>query len=395
MKYLSAVDDCFLDEPNGMARIAWEVAKLMREQGHEVAMVATRADGGTEPFLSESAGIRIVRYPRPDLPALDPRKPQRTIAAAKRATREFLCGEQWDVVHLHTLYTSAGTMQGLGDGPRYVSTVHSPAGLEAQINWAREGVLGRVKSVFGRRLLDRLERKVLAGCEDIHVLSEFTQALLSTCQGIGRPMKVVPHWHRPELRRTHTRDEARLRLGWDADGKILFTVRRHGGRQGLEVAIEALAPLCGSGRCRFVVAGDGPRRRELQQLAAARGSGNSISFPGRLSEEELALSYEAADLFVLPSLALECFGLITIEALAFGCPVLASDAGAIPEVLTPILPEFIVPAGDPAALRAKAEAFLAGCLVAPPAEALVNYARTRFDRSVLAPKLLELLEGRV
>ena len=74
--------------------------------------------------------------------------------------------------------------------------------------------------------------------------------------------------------------------------------------------------------------------------------------------------------------------------------MLASDAGAIPEVLEPILPEFIVPAGSAAALRAKAEAFLDGELVAPSAEALVEHVHTRFDRSVIAPQLLELLEGR-
>jgi glycosyltransferase involved in cell wall biosynthesis len=394
MKYLSAVDDCFLDEPNGMARVAWETAKLMSERGHDVSMVATRADDGTEPFSSESDGIRIVRYPRPDLPALHPRKPQRTIAAAARATREFLAGEQWDVVHLHTLYTSAGTMHGLGAGPRYVATVHSPASPEAQINWAGEGLSGRAKSVFGRCLLNRLERDVLSGCESIHVLSEFTAALLSTCHDITRPIEVVPYWHRPELRRTHTRDEARRKLGWDVEGKIFFTVRRHGARQGIELAIEALAPLCASGRCRFVVAGDGPRRREFQELAATLGTGSSISFPGRISEEDLVLAYEAADLFVLPTLALECFGVITIEALALGCPVLASDAGAIPEVLAPILPEFIVPAGDSGALRVQAEAFLEERLVAPPAEVLANYARANFDRSALAPRLLKLLEGR-
>jgi glycosyltransferase involved in cell wall biosynthesis len=392
MKYLSAVDDCFLDIPNGMGRVAWDVAELMRDRGHDVTMLATRVDGGTESFVSESDGIRIARYSRPQLPALHLRKPERTIAVAESAAREFLGGERWDVVHLHTLYTAAGAMRALGSGPRYVSTVHSPAGLEARTNWAQEGIAGRVKALLGARWIDRIERETLAASAEIHVLSEFTASLLSTWQGIEQPMTVVPHWHRPELQRTHTPDEARRKLGWDPAEKILFTVRTHAVRQGLDVAIEALAPLCASARCRFVVAGDGPRRESFQRLARERGAGGAIEFPGRLSEEDLALSYEAADLFVLPTLALECFGLITIEALAFGCPVLASDAGAIPEVLAPILPEFIVPAGNVEALRAKVEAFLEGALVAPPAEALVEHVRTRFDRSVIAPQLLDLLE---
>ena len=52
----------------------------------------------------------------------------------------------------------------------------------------------------------------------------------------------------------------------------------------------------------------------------------------------MALWYEAADLFVLPTTALECFGLITMEAFAHGCPVLSTDAAAVPESMRPIMP---------------------------------------------------------
>jgi glycosyltransferase involved in cell wall biosynthesis len=375
-----------------MARVAWDIAQLVRGRGHQVAMLAARQDAVATADLREAEGIRIARYPRARLAALDPRRAPRTVAAAAAAARELL-GEPWDVVHLHSLFTAAGAIAAFGDQPRYVATVHSPAGLEARTNWARGRLLGRLKLLAGARVIDRYEHEILAKCETIHVLSEFTRGLLQSIHGVGERTVVIPHWHRRELARTHTRAAARDALGWPPHAPTFFTVRYHGVRQGLDVAIEALAPLCAERDVRFVLAGDGPRRRALERLAHNRGGEGRILFPGRLDERELSLAYEAADLFVLPTLALECFGLITQEALAFGCPVLGTDAGAIPEVLEPILPQLIVPAGDPDALRARAEDFLDGRLALPPERDLVAYVRDRFDGAKLAPRLLDLIEG--
>ena len=70
----------------------------------------------------------------------------------------------------------------------------------------------------------------------------------------------------------------------------------------------------------FYIGGDGELRPSLERLSAELGATEKIRFTGRLSDEDLLLAYQAADLFVLPTLALECFGLISIEAMSFGCP---------------------------------------------------------------------------
>ena len=127
-------------------------------------------------------------------------------------------------------------------------------------------------------------------------------------------------------------------------------------------------------------------------MARELGGDGCVRFTGRISDEALALSYEAADLFVLPTVALECFGLITLEAFAFGCPVLSTDSCALPETMQPILPDFIVPAGNVLALQQKVDDFLTGKLVPVPAEKLVEYLTEKYDESVVLPRLIKLLE---
>jgi glycosyltransferase involved in cell wall biosynthesis len=397
MNYLVAVDYCFLDMPGGMGRVAWDIAELARDQGHDVAMLCYTLPGKGEPrsTAARHEGIQIVRYPKPRLPGWHPRRDERTIAAAAQAVREHLGDRSWDVVHIHSAFTGAGAMRALGDRPRYLYTMHSPIALEQKFNWAIEGWTGRLKLMFGVSRLAALEGKLMKACSDIHTLSEFSRDWVEHYHGLGDRVAVIPHWRRSELVRTMTKAEARRRLGWPEDEPTFFTVRVHGPRYGLDVAIQAIAPLAVQRMCRFVVGGDGALRPALIELASSLGAGEQIIFPGRLSDEELILAYQAADAFILPTLALECFGLISIESLSFGCPVIATRVGAIPEVLTPILPDCLVPPGDVDALRGKIEAFLDGRLNLPGEDQLVEYVNANYDRGVIVPRILRLLAAPV
>lgn len=394
MRVLTVADYCFVDRPGGMARVAWDIAQLLRDRGHDVTYFAAvhpaRPDA---PACETHAGIRLVRYRRPDTPRFAPGRLERVIQAARSACQDVLADTHWDLVHIHSPITGAGVVRALGRGPRYVYTMHSPVVLEQQVNWSHQGLAGRLKLAFGLGPLRRVEREALAPADAIHTLSEFTRRQAEHFHGVGDRVTVIPHWRRPELRRTVSRQEARRQLGWPVDERILLTVRGHGPRYGIDTAIQAIGPLARQQRCVFIIGGDGPLRPKFERLAAGQHAGDRIRFVGRLSDHDLALAYQAADLFILPTLALECFGLVTIEAFSYGCPVLSSDAGAIPETMEPIMPRFIVPAGDVAALRQKVDDYLSGRIVPPDESALTAYVSERFDADVIVPKLLRLLEG--
>jgi len=115
--------------------------------------------------------------------------------------------------------------------------------LEQQINWSEQGWKGKVKWTLGRTALKRLEGGLLRKMDKIHTLSEFTKNVLDASYGLGERITVIPHWCRKDYERIRTREKARAELGWPAQGRMLFAVRRFAARMGLDVAIRAMEPL--------------------------------------------------------------------------------------------------------------------------------------------------------
>jgi glycosyltransferase involved in cell wall biosynthesis len=137
-----------------------------------------------------------------------------------------------------------------------------------------------------------------------------------------------PHGDRREVRRSLGIDEAAL---------VLLTVRRLVPRMGIENLLRAAALLKQTvPDLKLLIGGRGELRTRLEKVAMSEGLGDSVSFLGAISDSELPSYYQAADLFVLPTLELEAFGLVTLEALACGTPVVGTSAGAIPEILSPL-----------------------------------------------------------
>lgn len=124
----------------------------------------------------------------------------------------------------------------------------------------------------------------------------------------------------------HADDAMRLRLsGGTPDAPVLLYV----GRLSSEKQIDRLKPLIEAvPQARLAIVGDGPERAALEKLFA----GTNTTFMGYMTGEPLLQAYASADVFVFPS-ALETFGLVVVEAMAAGLPVVASRVGGIPDVV--------------------------------------------------------------
>jgi glycosyltransferase involved in cell wall biosynthesis len=148
------------------------------------------------------------------------------------------------------------------------------------------------------------------------------------------------------------RTAARVRLGLPQSAHVVVSVRRLVPRMGLDVLLSAAAMLKPGleENLVLVIGGDGPERAALERRASELGLGDTVRFTGRLDEAELTDVYRAADVSVVPSVALEGFGLVVLEALACGTPVLASDVGGLAEALAGLDPTLVVPPAQPAAL---------------------------------------------
>lgn len=389
-RYLVGCDRCFLDEPGGSARIAWTLLQEMRARGHEVALVCEALGSKGAERVEVLDGVTVSRYRVPASSRWDPCRLRYASAAAKRAAQRL--GRRWDVVHTHTPAAGWGVLSACGAQALRVATIHSPLIAEQRINWSHES-WGWAKLLLGTPVLRRVERRMLRSCHRIVTLSKYTASELHKEHGesCAADVRVIPGW---SAIRSSTRDKeaARADLGWPQRGFVALTLRRLVTRMGIDTLIAAAHEIAiGGGDVRVVVAGEGPELEHLRACARSGPGRDHIRFVGRLTDEQVALAYRACDVFVVPTLALECFGLIAVEALASGRPVIASRVGALPEVLEPVLPDLLFSPGDSRRL-AQVLMSVRQRLSAYSEEDLRTYAAKRFGPDVSIARHCEALE---
>ena len=235
-----------------------------------------------------------------------------------------------------------------------------------------------------------IERRVYRRADRCITLSSAFRDLLHESYGV--PMEricVVPGAAdlEPYLRAPE-RMWARAKLGWPTDRQIVFSVRRLARRMGLDLLIDAMAEV----RREFpevllLIGGKGPERNRLQAQIEALGLQENVRLLGFVAEADLPAAYAAADFSVVPTVALEGFGLITVESLASGTPVLGTRVGATPEILGPLNPESLFAEATAAAMATKIAAVLRGTILLPDREACRAYSM-RYGWPTVAPRLL-------
>ncbi len=140
-------------------------------------------------------------------------------------------------------------------------------------------------------------------------------------------------------------DRAALRssIGFDADQQILLTVRNLHPRMGIGNLISAMPGILAlHPDTLLIIGGTGVLGPSLRDQVRTLGIEPSVRFAGFIPEEELPKYYGAADLFVLPTAALEGFGMVTVEAMACGTPVIGTPVGATPELLRRLDPSLVL-----------------------------------------------------
>jgi phosphatidyl-myo-inositol alpha-mannosyltransferase len=137
------------------------------------------------------------------------------------------------------------------------------------------------------------------------------------------------------------------------DGPTIVFVGRHEPRKGLAVLLDAMRNLPAD--VRLWVTGEGPQTPELH---AAHGGDSRIEWLGRVSDDDKAALMAGADVFCAPSLHGESFGVVLLEAMAAGTPIVASDLDGYSLVARAGLDALLVPPGDAGALAAGLERVL-------------------------------------
>lgn len=185
-----------------------------------------------------------------------------------------------------------------------------------------------------------------------------------------------------------SQNEARNDLSWRHDRPTIFALRRLAKRMGLENLIGAIAEV----KPRYpdimlYIAGKGPLRPTLETLIKELGLEENVSLLGFVSDEQLPVMYRAADFSIVPTVALEGFGLILVESLAAGTPVLGTPVGGIPEILNPLNSNLILEGSEPNQIARGIVEVLSGQRWLPDSASCRLYAESNYAWPVIAQKL--------
>jgi glycosyltransferase involved in cell wall biosynthesis len=147
------------------------------------------------------------------------------------------------------------------------------------------------------------------------------------------------------------RSAIRNRLGFAAGRPLLFTLRNLEARMGLDTLIQSMVIVRRQApQTLLLIGGAGSLRNDLESLTASLGLNEHVQFLDFVPDEHLPLYYQAADFFILPTRELEGFGLVTVEALACGTPVLGTPIGATPEILQSLRSDLLFAGTEPDAI---------------------------------------------
>jgi len=324
--------ETFVPKVDGIVTTLCQTVRQLKSMGHEVLILAP--GGGPAEFEQcRVVGIRGRAFPfYPELRLALPH------ASLRRTLEEF----KPDIVH-------AAEPVLLGIAALYYAGGHDGGGLRVPLLVSYHTDLPKYLAYYRLRFLEPYIWRLLRlrhNRATVNLCTSHTMVRELEEHGIPRvalwPGGVDTGRFQPERRSDAMR--ARLTQG-HPESPLLF----YAGRLSPEKEIERLKPILtavlksGHG-ARLALAGDGPHRRELERYFA----GLPVYFAGFLEGDDLAEAFASSDVFVMPSRT-ETLGLVVLEAMASGLPVVAARAGGIPEMIEDGVSGFLFDGEDQAA----------------------------------------------
>ena len=329
----------------GMGSTVYHLSAALAARGHRITVI-TRSGGGVAPIIE---GVEVLNVSWVPLPMTFTRSYGRS---AMRALKHLHARDRVDVVHLHCPMISWNTKQFESCRENIAPVVSSLHG-----SWLgeRDGLVAASK---------QKEAAVWANPNDLAILltakhyAGYERAAVrgsSVCVANSEATKndfearysppsdwdcEVVHWgvdtsmfvplHRDDEDSVATHEGIRSRYG---DSLLLLAVGRLAARKGYGLLLRAFANVHSSdSQIHLVIVGRGHLRSRLQRQAQALGVADAVTIESGMPFEELAALFRSADLVVYPSYY-EGQGLIPLEAMASGTPVVTVDHGPLPEMV--------------------------------------------------------------
>jgi len=318
--HIAFFSNFYLPIVNGVVRSVASFREILMKQGHNVFVFA-QSDGSykdTEPF--------IFRYPSVPLPSGD-------ISAAIPVSPfvdQLLPMLKLNVIHTHhpILLGQTAARKAAELGLPLVFTFHTQYWEYTHyIPFPQEAIQEFLKNAVHKWLRDFMQK-----CQHIVIPSESMREILVRDYGLEERYTVIPTGTDLEPFLHADGKALRQENGWQ-DETILISVGRLAPEKNWDTLLQAFAKAYSQHpELRLVLIGDGPARESLQGLAAQLGIAERVTFTGVLPFEEIPRYMKAADIFSFASVT-ETQGLVTIEAMAAGLPVVAVDGSGTRDII--------------------------------------------------------------
>ncbi|MBE7518889.1 MAG: glycosyltransferase [Thermoflexaceae bacterium] len=340
-------------ETGGMNVYVLELSRELARLGYEVD-IFTRRDGDLPRVERVAPNLRLVRL---DAGPPEPVEKEEIVACLPdfaRDMRRFTHseGRGYDVIHSH-YWQSAWAARAIARHLRvpHVVMFHTLGEVKNRARISEHEPARRI----------RHERAIARRATAIITASSHERQLLARYYGAREAqMHTIPCGVDINLFRPHDQRSCRRQLGVDPSGPVLLWVGRLEKLKGVDILIQALAELDRRDFTLLVVGGDeraADLKAELQAQAAEAGLAANVRFVGAVPHDELPVYYSAADVCVVPSYY-ESFGLVAVEAMACGTPVVASRVGGLVSTVIDGVTGYLIPWRCPGPFAEKLEVLL-------------------------------------
>jgi glycosyltransferase involved in cell wall biosynthesis len=331
---IALMTEAFLPKIDGIVTMLTKTVECLRQSGDEVLIFAP--SGGP----SELFGADVVGMPSAPFPLY----PELRLALPRTSMRAKLKEFNPDILHLFE-----PALLGVG-GLYYGEVLDIPLAISYHTNlpsYVHYYKLGAIENLTWKLMRERHRRANLNLCTSTAMIHD-----LDT-HGI----KNLVLWERAvDANRFHPGARSQEMRNFLSNGQSATSLLLYVGRLSAEKDIPRLRTVLEAlPGTRLAIVGDGPLRHSLER----HFKGTATFFTGYLQGEALASAYASADLFVLPS-ETETLGLVLLEAMASGCPVVACRAGGVPDAVQDGLTGFLFEPADTKGLVDTVERALSG-----------------------------------
>ncbi len=296
----------------GVGNVVYNLLLQMKKRGHEI-YVFTTAAMGEETSIEKHENVTVVRY-----------KPQFKVSSSPVALNyvysRFIFNLDLDIIHAHIgnpLAPLGGALYAKVRKKPFIITYHEDM-IGGYGSWLRRAVIWFLNTFVVDRILSQADA-VLTPSEYYIEKSTHLNKIKDKVASI--PNGIILE----DYQRKYSKKESRDILNLSQRENIILFVGSLTPRKAPDVLVKAMSLVlrrCPDSRLLFV--GDGYYRNDLEALAKERGILENITFMGFVDDDTKKLCYSASDIFVLPSRS-EGFGIVLLEALAYGLPLVVSD----------------------------------------------------------------------